>query len=167
MFQRWRHTLGYGVHSPLAFRLIKECVRTDGNYAYYADSRIDSIFSGDDGLCRTLHMLIRLFDVLHVSSLWMPDCPVKVRKFLSEEFPGMSFHVHGKMSENADFIVIFGKEDPLRCWNHINNDANLGMLVCRPCPGDGMRHVTLSLLSRSFSIFIRRDGMQHVGYRIL
>ena len=34
---RWRHSRGFGVHSPFAFRLVTEAIRPPRRYAYYAE----------------------------------------------------------------------------------------------------------------------------------
>ena len=33
----WRHTRGFGVHSPFAFRLVTEAIRPSRGYAYYSE----------------------------------------------------------------------------------------------------------------------------------
>lgn len=39
-FYRWRATRGYGVHSPLAFRLVKNVVRPPRDVMYYGEERL-------------------------------------------------------------------------------------------------------------------------------
>lgn len=46
LFSRWRHTKGYGVHSPLAFRLLKHVVRPHRDVAYYGEEKLDSMAYG-------------------------------------------------------------------------------------------------------------------------
>lgn len=41
--KRWRHTRGFGVHSPFAYRIIRDGIRLDKEYAYYADEEIARI----------------------------------------------------------------------------------------------------------------------------
>lgn len=36
-FTRWRHARGFGIHSPFAYRLIREAIRPARGYAYYAE----------------------------------------------------------------------------------------------------------------------------------
>lgn len=57
---RWRHTHGYGVHSPLAFRIVKECIRPDAAYAYYADEVADHELHDHPRARRQARLLIRL-----------------------------------------------------------------------------------------------------------
>lgn len=40
-YLRWRHSKGYGVHSPFAYNLVKMAVRPAAQYAYYGYYDID------------------------------------------------------------------------------------------------------------------------------
>ena len=40
-FNRWRATKGYGVHSPLAFRLIQRAIKPPRGIAYYGEEKLD------------------------------------------------------------------------------------------------------------------------------
>lgn len=35
-YKRWRHSRGFGIHSPYAFRMVQEVLTTDLRYPYYA-----------------------------------------------------------------------------------------------------------------------------------
>lgn len=37
LYRRWRHTRGFGVHSPFAYRLVTEGVRPSRGYIYHAE----------------------------------------------------------------------------------------------------------------------------------
>ena len=37
-YRRWRHTRGFGVHSPIAYRIITEALYLRPPYAYYAEA---------------------------------------------------------------------------------------------------------------------------------
>lgn len=37
LYKRWRHTRGFGVHSPFAYRLVTEGVRPARGYVYHAE----------------------------------------------------------------------------------------------------------------------------------
>lgn len=43
-FKTWRHGRGFGVHSPLAFSLLGEVLRTPDGVAYYDEEAISRIF---------------------------------------------------------------------------------------------------------------------------
>ena len=36
-FRRWRHSRGFGIHSPFAYRLVKEAICPDRGYLYYEE----------------------------------------------------------------------------------------------------------------------------------
>lgn len=40
-YRRWRHTRGYGVHSPFAYEVVSEAVHPRRIYAYYGDTDIE------------------------------------------------------------------------------------------------------------------------------
>lgn len=37
LYRRWRHTRGFGVHSPFAFRFVRDVLREHVGYGYYTD----------------------------------------------------------------------------------------------------------------------------------
>ncbi|MCH5240783.1 MAG: hypothetical protein J1F38_11215 [Muribaculaceae bacterium] len=62
-YLRWRHSKGFGVHSPFAYRFVTDVVNP-GNYGYYAYSRIGLLLKGaektDANLISLVRFLIRL-----------------------------------------------------------------------------------------------------------
>lgn len=60
IIDRWRHTRGYGVHSPLAYRIVKECIRPDTAYGYYSDDIIDHELHDHPRARRQARLLVRL-----------------------------------------------------------------------------------------------------------
>ncbi len=42
-FKRWRSSKGFGVHSPYAFRLVRDVLQTSRSYSYYAYEDIDAM----------------------------------------------------------------------------------------------------------------------------
>lgn len=116
LLTRWRHTLGYGVHSPLAFRIVKECIRPDDLYAFYADSRIDSTFAADHQRRKSVRMLVRLVHQLHPQGVWIAERDKEVAGLLREIFPYVPVSTGGKCPEISDFIVNFGGKDTMSVW---------------------------------------------------
>ncbi|MCH5229639.1 MAG: hypothetical protein J1F12_06570 [Muribaculaceae bacterium] len=47
IFIRWRHSKGFGVHSPYAFRFVNDVVRP-GVYKYYSYDELDSLLEGSE-----------------------------------------------------------------------------------------------------------------------
>ncbi len=79
-YRRWRHTRGYGVHSPFAYRVVRDAVRPPRGYGYYGDHDIECALV-ENG-CHDTHaerigrFTLRLCDIIR---------PEKV--FLSPAFP--------------------------------------------------------------------------------
>lgn len=44
-YKRWRHGHGFGVHSPYAYRLVRDVLRPGRGYAYYAYADIDHMLN--------------------------------------------------------------------------------------------------------------------------
>ena len=67
-YLRWRHSKGYGVHSPYAYRFITEVLHP-GKYGYYAYNQLESLsrglIKGNPSIIRNAKFLIRLLIFLH------------------------------------------------------------------------------------------------------
>lgn len=77
-YRRWRHTRGFGVHSPFAYRLIRYAVRPRPDYAFYADSDLeeDAVTSGCSGHeLKRARRLLRLAATLGFLNaiIYLPD----------------------------------------------------------------------------------------------
>lgn len=71
MFDRWRHSRGYGVHSPLGFRVVRHVLRPASYVVYYGEERLEDIFpeAGFREL-RQAKRLLRLVAELQPSYVW-------------------------------------------------------------------------------------------------
>lgn len=72
-YKRWRHSRGFGVHSPYAYELIKSVV-SPGNYAYYGYWDIDKAILSPQArdypaLRKDARLLLRLVVWLNVKRL--------------------------------------------------------------------------------------------------
>ena len=185
IFNRWRHTLGYGVHSPLAYRIVKECIRPDKRYAMYADSRIDFLFADDRKRCVQLKMLIRLINLLKISDIMIPNCPKKIRQILSDAYPGLHLRTDAQKAKNVGLIVVFDNSQLANAANILHlacseRDCEWGLLLLgeRQCPdslADRLKPATGSLLDSAsliirgghFSLYLKRLGMHRIEYDVL
>lgn len=77
-YRRLRHTYGFGVHSPLAYRLVKDVLRP-GRVEWYGYDDIDRLLEHDcAGLPfgegrRKARLLLRLAGFTGARTLWMPQ----------------------------------------------------------------------------------------------
>lgn len=79
-YRRWRHSRGYGVHSPFAYRLVTEALYPVGSYAYYLehDARLNSSDPAESRRARALYRMINLMrrDYADKPAVYTaPDCP--------------------------------------------------------------------------------------------
>lgn len=76
-YVRWRHSHGFGVHSPFAYDLIKMAIRP-GSYEFYGYQDIDNVVygAGYKGYPKSRHdarLLLRLLVQLATKRLILPD----------------------------------------------------------------------------------------------
>lgn len=173
---RWRHTLGYGVHSPLAFRIVKECVHPHARYAYYADFIIQS-YSENTEMNRQLRLIIRLVNILHLKNVWMPDCSKTVLKILRKSCPSLQISTGMKPSKNPDFIVLFSNHSDVVTSQlsanmetftilRFNKHSDFKFDSTKPVRNK-IENSTLILKASLFSLYIRRESMSPVSYTLL
>lgn len=69
---RWRHDFGYGVHSPLGFRIVREVLNPSRGYAFYGYDRLEALASSqkDPNSERRARMLLRLGAQTQPSIVW-------------------------------------------------------------------------------------------------
>lgn len=75
-YRRWRHTRGFGVHSPFAYSIVKGVVRPDKGYSYYGYSDIEDTLVGMNHrakLRRLSRMLLRLASTLNPQRSFLPN----------------------------------------------------------------------------------------------
>lgn len=172
LLKRWRHTHGYGVHSPLAFRIVTECVRPDRRYAYYADSRIEYIFKDDSRSRRMLRLTVRLIDILRPEAIWMPGAGRRVVKVISEAYPSLRVSSRNAAPDKADLIVVAGSGGAsvsAEMMRLLGRPGDAALLSVHEPAADAavIPDATLILRGRRYSLSVRREGMQPVAYDIL
>lgn len=114
---RWRHSRGYGVHSPFAYNLVKTAVRPPRGYGYYGYYDIDrALLYPDAGeyprlrsdamlLLRMLatlrsHRLLLYPPVMPVFEAAADSCGVKCIPLKEGKIPAL---------KNGDFLLVKGK----------------------------------------------------------
>lgn len=71
-FRRWRASKGYGIHSPLGFRIVKRVVRPDRSYWYYGEERLAlaATYRTSPELLRRSRLLLRLTAEIQPAYVW-------------------------------------------------------------------------------------------------
>lgn len=167
---RWRHTRGYGVHSPLAFRIVKDCVRPDSRYGFYSDAYLDFEYHGDKKDLKKARMAIRLINLLRPQRIWYPDGDKRLRTALNLSFPSIPVATHKECPKNTDFILSQNSHE-LKCrWGKMDGLSECTMLIFNRINEDeisGMEYApTMTLYGSNFTILIRRVGMERISYTL-
>lgn len=68
-FKRWRATRGYGVHSPMAFKLLQRVVRPPRDVAFYGEEILECQTVPQRDI-RRARMLLRLVAFLQPAYVW-------------------------------------------------------------------------------------------------
>lgn len=173
---RWRHTFGYGVHSPLAYRIIRSCIHPDKHYSYYADSRIYSESDDADMILR-MKMMIRMIDTLRPSRILMLNFSKKSQSLIAGAFPSKIIMTEKGKVENSDFIAFCGSDISADLLSRIP-DAEEFTLVVFDSARDRDSKIesafklagitpTLKLSGSRYCLYLRREGMLPVAYTTL
>ncbi|MDE7159752.1 MAG: hypothetical protein K2O24_02745 [Muribaculaceae bacterium] len=181
-YGRWRHTRGFGIHSPFAFSLIKDWLRPGSLYGMYGDAairetadRMDEEMGGRDRkrVIRRGRTLLRVLGALHPRTLWIaPGLPPTLR--VAADAAG--YRREGRMADDwrrASMLVLGGEDSlygaELMRWLSLPGqriilvfDAPEGIVerLYSTMP-DG-----LMLLGRRGALLVRRKGMRKLRYTV-
>ena len=163
--RRWRHTRGYGVHSPLAFKIVKECIRPDKKYGFYCDEYLDFEYHGDRIGLRHARLIIRLLHTLRPAHVWMPGTDKRILTAIRMIMPRLRVATHKECPKDTDFIVSFNPKGASGYWEKMERQGECGMLLFGK-PAEIPEGVTLEIESADFCILLRRSGMQKIKYDV-
>ena len=164
--RRWRHTRGYGVHSPLAFRIVKECIRPDSHYGFYCDEYLEFEYHGDRRGLRHARLTIRLLNLLRPTHVWMPDADKRTVEAIRMIMPKMRVATQKECPKTTDFIISSACSDTASLWKRMDSQKECGMLVFGKysyCPDSD---ISLEIDGKEFHILLRRIGMQKQYYDV-
>ncbi len=164
-FERWRHTRGYGVHSPLAFRIVKDCIYPDSKYAFYSDSYLDFEYHEDRRNLKIAKMTIRLVNLLRPKRIWMPDCDKRIFTALNISFPSITVATRKECPKNVDFIICNSSDYCPEMWHKMDSMPECGLMVFGKGP-EKIEDATLIISNKGFTIALKRVGMDFVRYNV-
>ena len=145
-YRRLRHTYGFGVHSPRAFRLVKDLLRPAKELRWYGyediefaierwvDSAQDSsIGHGSQHALRSdSRLLLRLAAWLEVGSVWIPsNVPSPMLAAVKAADSRMHIYNKEKDLDRAELVVAIGHMLPAEKLLHV---PHKGIVVFRSAP---------------------------------
>ncbi len=161
---RWRHTHGYGVHSPLAYRIVKDCIRPDRHYAFYSDAYLEFKYYEDRKTLKNAKMALRLINLLRPTRIWMPGGDKRLCNALKMSFTTIQVATQKECPHNIDFIIC-NSGDYHAMWKKMETQQECGMLIFGK-ELDEIGDATLILCNKGFTIALRRVGMDFVRYNV-
>lgn len=175
-YRRLRHTYGFGVHSPFAFRLVKDVVRPGRAYSWYGYEDIDAaVNSRRTGIRveRQAKMFLRLLAFLNPKSLFLPLGSDPLYHVAASACTGLKrIERKPKNAEECDMIATHKDFISLKILKeHISQPGK--SIVILDYPDGWLENLFetlpqgLMLYSRHNAIIINRPGMMKLHYSIL
>lgn len=173
-YKRWRHTRGYGVHSPYAYDMVCSVLRPGRKYAYYGYEDIDNIFDRDAPKCerRRARALLRLAVFAGAQSAYIP---VSVHPWytaaLKSANAAMRITHHSSEVEGSALICTTADYVPLSTIE--KSLRHPGTVVAIRNVPEGwaerifeMLNEGVMLLGKHDAIIVARTGMQKLQYTV-
>lgn len=147
LYRRLRHTYGFGVHSPLAYRLVREVLNPRRGLAWYGYEDIDLWFDHKTGgakdtgryalmssLRRDACLLLRLATFLGVRKVWLAgNAPSVMEVALKGADSRMKIYRKRSDMMKAELIVDFpASSGGLECYGILNDNTECPKLVFFP-----------------------------------
>ncbi|MDE6006760.1 MAG: hypothetical protein K2G67_04330 [Muribaculaceae bacterium] len=169
-YKRWRHTRGYGVHSPFAYRIVRRVVRQSPGYRYYIESDLPEMSRAER---REVRQLIRLAAELDIRSAAIaPQLPESYAKALHEVRSDMSTDVLTGHPSGHQLIIGYADLWPTEVCTRILNSPSLKALWIKNPPA-GHAPALFNALSegvlfigKNAILVIPHPGMQKVAYSV-
>ena len=174
-YKRWRHTRGYGVHSPFAYSLVMGVVRPGRKYGHYGYEKIDNALERTSlpHSRREARTLLRLAAFLDVRSAFLPNDD-RTSPFLTALRAANSrMAVTSALSAASDCQLICSTADyiPLDTLRKLLTEP--GRIIALRNAPEGWRDRLFDTLDKGLMLYgrhnillISRTGMQKVSYSI-
>lgn len=183
-YRRWRHTRGFGIHSPFAFNLINDWLRPGSVYGMYGDAdiiRVADEIEAETGISgrekrriiRRGKTLLRLLGATHPRTLWIaPGLPVT----LTAAAGAAGYRTPDRLCEDRRkaAMLVLGGQDTLygaELMRWIGQPGQKSILLF-DAPEGVIDHLYesmpdgLMLLGRRVAFLIRRKGMRKLKYTV-
>lgn len=175
-YKALRHTYGFGVHSPFAFRMVKDVVRPGRVYSWYGYEDIDAAVNSRRagmGIERRAKMFHRLLCFLNPSSLFLQHGADPIYfTAASTSGKGMRIERKPRNAESCEMIASHGDFIPLDTLKrHIAAPGHSIILLDGP---HGWSETLFDMLpeglmfhSKKNAIIVNRPGMMKVKYSMI
>lgn len=173
-YLRWRHSKGFGVHSPYAFRLINDVLKPGpyGYYAYHKAERLAMKGGLDSGMAfKELKFIIRLAVFLNSTSINICGHSSKAAEYAARSLNLPYRTIHGKIPEelkSGDLVIIEG--DGIN-ENDLKELIGKGVSVLAYSPTENIRAILtaplekgLLFIGKTKLLLIPRQEMSYLSY---
>ena len=113
-YLRWRHSRAYGVHSPYAYRFVKNVVRP-GHYGYYAYENIDQFLRKEERddykFIRLVRFTIRLSIFLRIKKIIYSKSEERLAFVTAKSLHIPSEELCNDQKYREDILLLIGKGD--------------------------------------------------------
>lgn len=174
-YKRWRHTRGFGVHSPYAYRFVENVVHPGRLYSYYGYSDIDAT-CGSEGFSRRVRrearMFLRFLVFMNPKSVYIP-VGANAAFHAAANALGKTLHIERKPknAEKCEILTSHRNFTPLETLcRHLAVSGHSITLIDAP---EGWNEELFNALPSGLMIFgrhntivISREGMQKIAYEM-
>ena len=172
-FQRLRHSRGFGVHSPFAYRFVTDVIRP-GQYGYYAYDAIDATSDIHPRLASQAKWFVRTFIFIGAGRVILTPslntAPSLAAKALGIQFEELSKATNPDFLK-GDFLIIDSRECRA---NLIESAVDSEIPVLALSPGKPLREIMskpmrngLLLSAGNKILLIPRKEMAYTSYKIV
>lgn len=175
-YKRWRHTRGYGVHSPFAYTVVREVIRPGRHYAYYGYSDIDNAVESHAAphTRRMAKTLLRLAAFARVRRVYIPRTPDSTVYLTALKAADSRISIVSAMQEAGECTLVCSHADFIPLDTLIRLMRSSGrVLAVRDLP-EGWADRLFAALDegvmfhgRKNILIFSRTGMQKVAYSII
>lgn len=170
-YKRWRHTRGYGVHSPTAYTLVREVISQP--YQFYGYAEIEAALAGHKHAARLerfCRLVLRLCNHLHPRTVFCSKtAPEAVRTAIRCAVPDAV--ISADPSTPADLYIDTARIlSPARIRRLLEADGIALLLLAIDDEADSIirRNLLHGLLLRSarHALVLTRSSMPFVSYSV-
>lgn len=172
-YLRWRHSKGYGVHSPYAFRFVKDVINP-GRYGFYGYDELEDLYDinnvGRKVLLKDGKLIIRMVNFLKTGRIlsypsfqqWLD---------LTSKAANVDYKILGQTSaiEKGDLLVVFERLNTELLKEAVSKTVPLVLFH----PGSESRRLMenpiengLLINGKNIMILVPRPEMNYVAYKM-